>query len=96
MFTFPVIKGVKYLVRYRVLNQLGWSDFSDPTQFIAADVPSKTTPAKIVSISAAKIELEFDLYLVDNGGLPLTNYILEVKSDAQSSYTQIAAYGGQP
>jgi hypothetical protein len=81
MFTFPVEKGQKYLIRYRVLNQLGWSDFSDPTSFIAADVPSKTTPAKILSVNANEIELEFDLYLVDNGGLPLTNYILEVKND---------------
>ena len=83
MFTFAVEKGQKYLVRYRVLNKIGWSDFSDPTSFIAADVPSKTTPAKIKSISASKIELEFDLYLVDNGGLPLKNYLLEVKSDLQ-------------
>jgi len=81
MYTFPVEKGQKYLIRYRVLNQLGWSDFSDPTSFIAADVPSKTTPAKILSVNANEIELEFDLYLVDNGGLPLTNYILEVKND---------------
>jgi hypothetical protein len=74
-------------VRYRVLNQLGWSDFSDTASFIAADKPSKTVPAEILSISASKIELAFDLFLVDNGGLPLIDYILEVKSDLQTTYT---------
>lgn len=84
------------MVRYRVLNQLGWSDYSDATTFIAADVPSKTTPVKISGISSTQILLDFDLYLVDNGGLPLNDYILEAKSDIETTYTQITAYGGQP
>ena len=75
------MKGTSYQLRYRVLNKLGWSDFSSTTSFVAADTPSQTKPVKILSISSSAIELGFDLFVVDNGGLPLTGYILQVKSD---------------
>jgi hypothetical protein len=81
LWTFPVIKGTYYEVKYRVKNSVGWSDFSPSASFIAANVPSEPNPLTLVSVSASEISVEFDLQTIDNGGLPLTGFKLEGTND---------------
>lgn len=50
--TFQVQKGLTYNLKYRVLNAIGWSDFSPLATFIAADVPSKPNPVTLVYVSS--------------------------------------------
>jgi hypothetical protein len=50
--TFSVQKGLTYNLKYRVLNAIGWSDFSSLVSFIAADMPSKPNPVHLVFVSS--------------------------------------------
>ena len=48
-----IVKGYIYRFKYRVLNQIGLSDFSDITYILAANVPQKpSTPTYIFSNSS--------------------------------------------
>lgn len=81
-YTFDLQKGFTYELRYRVYNMYGWSDFSPITTFIAADIPSEPLAPTLVSVDSTQITIELDMLTIDNGGLPLTEYVLEITSDS--------------
>ena len=70
-------KGIEYSFRYRVYNEKGWSDFSDVTSIIAADVPSQPEQPEVVAYASDEITLSFNLGTIDNNGSPITEYRLE-------------------
>jgi hypothetical protein len=47
--TNGVVKGRTYRFKYRVRNQIGWSDFSTTTYILAANPPSKPPAPTYVS-----------------------------------------------
>lgn len=52
-----IVKGRTYRFKYRVLNQIGWSDYSDMTYILAASVPEKPTTLTVLSTSDTTIQL---------------------------------------
>ena len=85
-----IVKGRTYRFKYRVKNQIGWSEFSDETYILAASVPSKPKAPIYVSSTDASIELAFS-EPEDNGGALITQYVLEINDgngyDPVSTYT---------
>jgi hypothetical protein len=50
--TDGIVKGRTYRFKYRVKNQIGWSDFSTTTYILAASPPSKPPTPTYVSSTA--------------------------------------------
>jgi len=71
-------KSTSYSLRYRVLNSKGWSGFSEEVTFLAADVPSKPELLAYSAVSSASIDLVFNHATIDDGGAPLTGYVLQM------------------
>ena len=71
-----IVKGYIYRFKYRVLNQIGWSGFSDTTYILAANVPSRpSTPSYLFSNSSQIFLIILLLYEPsDNGGSLVTSY----------------------
>ena len=84
---FSVVKSVYYEIKFRVRNQVGWSDYSPVVSFIAADVPSEPTAPELISFSSTQISLSFNLASIDNGGLPIDSYSLEITDDVLAGFT---------
>lgn len=78
-----LIKGETYSFRYRVKNIVGWSQYSDTTSAVAADAPSKpmNAPTIIGDPSATSVTVLLDHETVEDGGSPISSYILEVCQD---------------
>jgi len=72
-----LVKGQSYKFRYRVMNSIGWSDYSLETTAVAAQAPGKLRVPIYDSSSPTSIILDFDS-TVDNGGDPITSYQLEM------------------
>ena len=72
-------KGELYSLRYRVLNEKGWSEFSPETIVVAADPPSQPDMPTLVSASSTGVILDFVMSTIDNNGAPITSYRLELK-----------------
>ena len=68
-------KGRVYRVRYRVRNDIGWSDYSPIAYLRAADVPEAPPAPIIVSASATAIKLTL-LPTKERGGAEITGYEL--------------------
>lgn len=88
-------KGVGYELRFRVMNDYGWSAFSPTAQFTAADLPSKPAMASVVSVTSVAIDLAFDTLTIDDGGLPISEYSLEFSVRDANLFTQVAGFFGQ-
>jgi hypothetical protein len=71
-------------LQYRVQNKFGWSNFSPISEFVAADIPSEPTTLILLSVSATHIEVEFDQLTIDDGGLAITDFVLEISEDSYS------------
>jgi hypothetical protein len=84
---FDVVKGIYYEVRHRVKNMIGWSEFSPVSSFKAADVPSEPQAPILLSFSSTQISLEFNQMTIDDGGLPLSGYVLELSDSLDNPYT---------
>jgi hypothetical protein len=46
--------------------------------FIASDVPSTPLAPTLVNVDAQEISLDFDMFTIDDGGLPITSYQLQL------------------
>jgi hypothetical protein len=90
-----VVKGTYYELRFRVKNQVGWSDYSPVSYFTAADSPSEPNAPVLISFSSTEIALEFDPSTIDDGGLPLESYMLEITDDVTNGFTTVASYLGE-
>jgi hypothetical protein len=80
-------------MKYRVLNHLGWSALSPFASLLAAGVPTKPSQPQMVSVTAAEIELSFSEVL-DNGGSPITSYVLFVRAESSSTSSEVTTYLG--
>lgn len=94
LWTFNLVKGTYYELRFRVKNSIGWSEFSPSQSFIAADYPSEPNAPTLTQVSKSEMTLEFDLQTIDNGGLPLTGFKLEGTDDVSLGFTIFASYLG--
>lgn len=74
---------------------MGWSDFGPSSSFTAADVPSEPEKPALMGFSSTSIQLEFNQLTIDDGGLPLTGYQLEISADVQNGFTQVLSYAGE-
>jgi len=77
-------KGETYSFRYRVKNAIGWSDFSDSSSTVAADPPARplSPPVVVGDPTASSLTLQFDQETIDDGGSPITTYLLEMCEDS--------------
>jgi len=74
------VKGAYYELRFRVKNTVGWSGFSPTSSFIASEFPSEPSAPELVSFNSSAITLKFDPSKIDDGGVPLLSYVLEVNN----------------
>lgn len=95
LYRFNVVKQASYELRFRVKNTFGWSDFGPSTSFIASDSPSKPSQITISSFSSHSISLQFDRSTIDNGGLAILTYVLEISEYLQNNYSVVVGYNGQ-
>lgn len=56
-------------------------------------MPSKPIALEVASVTSAQLTLTLNLLTIDNGGLPLEGFMLEITSDIQSGFTQIELSG---
>jgi hypothetical protein len=89
LFDQGIIKGYTYRFKYRVKNQIGWSDYSESTYILAANVPSKPPTPTYVSSTSTEISLQF-YEPADNGGSLITLYELEMNDG--TGYAPVNAY----
>jgi hypothetical protein len=59
VYNITASRGVKYNLRYRVLNYIGWSDYSNILYALAATNPSKSVPPSLIQATATTITLGF-------------------------------------
>ena len=81
---------------------VGWSEYSDVTSAVAADAPAKpaSAPTIVGDPTAASVTVLLDHETVDDGGSPISSYLLEVCQDnaartlclIESSYSNVASY----
>ena len=77
--TLKTTLGLTYRLRYRVKNNLGWSDYSQITYLIAAWSPNKpAVKPQLISVDATHITISLTSCGVSNGAL-ITDYILYVQ-----------------
>jgi hypothetical protein len=86
-------EGHVYRLKYRVLNHLGWSEFSPFSSLLAAGVPAKPSKPSMVSVSASELALSF-LEVLENGGSPIVRYVLYVRAESSASRTEVTTYAG--
>lgn len=86
-------KGKSYRFRYRTINLVGPSDWSPESFLIPAIVPSTPAQPTYMSSDALSITLGFFRSL-DDGGMPILDYELEVDDGELSSsvFTLVAGY----
>jgi len=84
--TEGILKGHTFRFKYRVRNQIGWTDWSPVTYILAASVPIKPPAAKIITSSDSQLVLEV-FEPTDNGGSIVTKYSLYM--DSGSGFTAI-------
>lgn len=75
---------------YRVLNQIGWSEWSEITYILAAKVPSVPGSPKLGVVTSTNLQLLLSLSL-DNGGSDILSYTLEY-TDGTISYSSLLTY----
>lgn len=90
-----ITKGTIYRFRYRALNKVGWSAFSDTAYIQAANVPKKPPVPVYVSSDSDSITMRFS-QTDDNGGTPVIKYRLfkDAGDDFSSSFTEVTRYLG--
>jgi hypothetical protein len=75
------VLGRTYRFRFRVMNVLGWSDYSEITSVLAAASPSKPcNEPGLLSVDATQITLELAECASNNGAL-ITDFILFMQTD---------------
>jgi len=84
--TEGILKGHTFRFKYRVRNQIGWTDWSPVTYILAASVPIKPPAAKIITSSDSQLVLEV-FEPTDNGGSIVTKYSLYM--DSGSGFTAL-------
>ena len=88
-----LVKGQTYRFKCRVLNAIGWSDWSAETYIVAAVAPA--APQAPALISATATEMSLRLFIPqDNGGSPMTEFELYINDgdDANEPATKITTY----
>jgi len=90
--TDSILKGHTFRFKYRVKNNIGWTEFSPVTYILAASVPIKPPAAKVVSTADTQIVLQI-FEPVDNGGSVVTKY--DVYLDSGSGYGVVATIDHQ-
>lgn len=85
-----VKSGRTYRFRYRVLNAKGWSDYSEQTRILAADVPSKPRTAPfLVSVDSTQITIGISP-CGDPNGSPISEYVVYSQETVDGTPTEIA------
>ena len=75
MVNSGITRGNTYRFRYRAKNCKGWGSFSSELYVLAASVPSAPPAPQSSSVSSTTLVLTL-FSTKDNGGSPVTNYIL--------------------
>lgn len=88
--TENVTKSRTYRLRYRVRNEVGWSQFSEPAYILAAQKPSQPAAPTLSAVTSTQIDLVF-YAPEDNGGDVLTGYEL-FKATGTGSLSQVGTY----
>ena len=87
-----VRRGLVHRLRYRVLNSIGWSNYSPNLFALAATFPSRTFPPYLKSATATSIRLGF-YESNDSGGSKITGYELWRDTGVQgSSFSKVVGY----
>lgn len=90
--TENIIEGRYYRFKYRCQNKNGFSEFSDITYILTAEVPEKPRAPVLISASSLAIELQF-FKPEDNGGAEVTKYELYINDGTGSEpATLVTAY----
>lgn len=75
--TTGLVRGEDYTFRYRAINQVGASPWSETVIIKAAGEPPAPVRPTYLSSTATSITLEFYHDIVDNGGSQITSYKLK-------------------
>ena len=65
--TQGLVRSKIYRLRYRVKNEIGWSDFSPILYALAASLPSRPASPKLIAATGDSITLKFFESLDDGG-----------------------------
>lgn len=89
-----VEEGHSYKYHVIAVNRVGDSQNSSFSEtIVAASVPARPDPPRYVSSKSTEITLAFSK-VEDNGGSPISNYVMYVSSD-NTIYTEVTSYNGQ-
>jgi hypothetical protein len=90
-----IIKGRMHRFRYRALNLVGWSHFSEEAAILAAQVPSTPARPSFISYTVNSLTILIPASL-DNGGSDIIKYELWVDAgnDFNSDYHKIEGFDG--
>ena len=89
--TSNIQKGLEYRLRYRVKNAIGWSDYSDSSFILAANVPDAPPKPTFSSFDTLTLKLEIQPSK-DNGGSPIKEYVLYRYSDTLNDFESISTH----
>ena len=78
--SFEAERGLTYRLRYRALNGLGWGEYSDVLEVLAAEPPLRPSAPIYVSSSGTSMALRFE-ESEDDGGSRIISYELWQSSD---------------
>jgi hypothetical protein len=77
---------------YRVMNAIGWSDFTLQTYILAADVPAKPPSAPmLISVDASQITIQITPYTESNGA-PIQSYELYMQESTTGTYAHVHTF----
>ena len=84
------VLGRNYRFKYRVMNVVGWSEFSEVVTFLAASVPAKPlSPPSVSFVDASLITLQLASSNQNNGAL-ISAFVLELKDS--STFSEVGVY----
>lgn len=70
-----LVRGKTYRLRYRVSNQIGWSDFSPLLYALVANAPSRPAAPQLISATGSSITMQL-FESADDGGTKVVLYEL--------------------
>ena len=75
------VVGRTYRFRHRVMNSVGWSEFSQTKYILAADAPSKPcSKPLLVSVDSNSITINLLECSASNNGALITSFVLFIQS----------------
>jgi hypothetical protein len=93
--SFLITQGIRisytYSVRYRVRNNIGWSDYSDITYILASEAPSTPTRPVFVESTSTTLIVKFGLSS-SNGGSAISSYTYQIDKEDGSGFIDVATY----